>query len=496
MSQLSSNDKVIIFQCFEHQKGIGDYLANYFIHASCAWKTGAHFLAPVVMDIEQEEVNEIEESLHTHHHQGHNKQLDEAAYTLASYQTQQSFLKMLPTYFIHPHPKPIAEHLSLKKEFCRCDTLVSCLQNQTSSFALERDWIVEQIRSLVSNFHSHAQQKSLNETMVNPLYDDINVPLAYLHSAHVHPDHAADSRERKKSRFGFTLLPDDSSVGGAISEEDKVRLPLVPDVVVYYHCNDELDGQFSGGNPAAGSLLSFQSLLRQLQTFLKGKELAGRKRRFFYVLTEPGRHIPIPADYRSPPPLQNQFLQCSMVLQWLGTFLHEKLNEGNEGNDTPQNVVMVKRNSNFLLDYQRLAQAPLVVSSLSAFSFFPLLANSLGDVFFPSAPDQAGLIAFLSRQRNVQFLPDAKMIAKSPAPSPWRLFYFHLVEQAGNIDLAHCDGLVVQGGTRSVYLVKDGQRHEFLSGGDFETLGYSWHEVMKISPALLNSIPVGAPVSV
>jgi hypothetical protein len=193
-----SDDPVLIFQCFEHRKSIGMFLANYFIQSSCARRTGAHFLSPIVMDIDQDTVLESEkEETHKqqqpHHHSSGQKLYSEEnnsenPYTVASHQLQKSFLQLLPQFFFHPSPKSAAESRQLQKTHCNCHSLAQCLLNENSSFYQERTWIAETMQELIFSLEHFLQQKQLNETIINPIFDEINLPLGLIHSSHLKPE--------------------------------------------------------------------------------------------------------------------------------------------------------------------------------------------------------------------------------------------------------------------------------------------------------------------
>lgn len=57
------------------------------------------------------------------------------------------------------------------------------------------------------------------------------------------------------------------------------------------------------------------------------------------------------------------------------------------------------------------------------------------------------------------------------------------------------DGELVQSkGNTAVYVIENGQRRAFLSGTDFEELGYAWKNVILLPAKLLTNYPLGAPV--
>ena len=55
--------------------------------------------------------------------------------------------------------------------------------------------------------------------------------------------------------------------------------------------------------------------------------------------------------------------------------------------------------------------------------------------------------------------------------------------------------VVKMAGNKSVYLVKQGKKHTFNSGSDFEALGFDWGDIWIVDEVLLKSVPQGEDVS-
>lgn len=610
------DDPVIIFQCFEHLKTIGNYLTNYLLQATCARVTGAHFLSPSLIDLDineegqettsfemdeyegnehhlhqhQEQQPEQEESHHHHHHHEGQEvytgqevpaaaqrrlsnadtekgsstrrrltrgtenagEKSHAPYTKAAHQLQISFLQSLPNHLIHLQPKSKQEQLELSKKHCSiCNSLFTCLKNEESAFYKERIWIKELIRGLIQSFHHHLSHK--NETTVNLFYDEFNVPLDLVAPHNLLNRHIlavrsgsslgiaqemSQSSLKTMKKFGIghneeekeETVPKDSTPS---HPEDKLHLPLIPDISIYYHCNPEMElpefeklgiqtfpkiaalvkqviEEHNQGNPDQSKSTHHSHLNLRRNRYLSSSSsssssstttpITKKEIKFIYLFTECGEHIPIPQDYHHyPPTLATSYMRCSMITQWFFQYLNDQLNgntqKSSSSSSIPKYVLILKRNSNFMLDYLRLANSPYVISTPSSFSFYPSLINDNGFIYYPLSIKDGISGSNLFHQDFMDY-KDYKLIQEDTF-NPWKMIYLSLIEQNANTNVAACDGMVIQGDkSRSVYLVKNGEKHEFLSGGDYETLGYSWTEVWRISMTLLDSVPTGKPVTV
>jgi len=54
--------------------------------------------------------------------------------------------------------------------------------------------------------------------------------------------------------------------------------------------------------------------------------------------------------------------------------------------------------------------------------------------------------------------------------------------------------LLKSNNAQAVYLIDNGQKRPFLSGSDFESLGYNWDNVITVSPQMLYLYPEGEAV--
>jgi len=236
-------------------------------------------------------------------------------------------------------------------------------------------------------------------------------------------------------------------------------LPLIPDTTIHYRCGDNLDAE-KAGMPGHG-LLAFPQILRRVPP----------ASRSVYILSEsPGR-------FGKP---DHNAQRCSTVLRWLFDALVEQL---------PGATIVLKRGGDAFLDLARIAYANTTIASSSTFAFFPALASN-GTVFLPTSA--------IFPPANVTLGPyfhwiEAPLIS-SGWPSPWSLLRFPLFERT--MTVSDMEGHVVKmAGNKSVYLVKQGKKHTFNSGSDFEALGFDWGDIWIVDEVLLKSVPQGEDVS-
>ena len=71
--------------------------------------------------------------------------------------------------------------------------------------------------------------------------------------------------------------------------------------------------------------------------------------------------------------------------------------------------------------------------------------------------------------------------------------YFNLTLRSQR-PLTMPEGLLVKGGGRSVYLVRNGSLHEFPNGDTFLGMGYDWGDIVGISDNKLRLMVMGEPI--
>lgn len=75
------------------------------------------------------------------------------------------------------------------------------------------------------------------------------------------------------------------------------------------------------------------------------------------------------------------------------------------------------------------------------------------------------------------------------------LLFIVLILVSPSISLAIADGTLVKGSNDRVYIIEAGQRRWITSAGVFEASNYNWNSIQTISDEVLNSIPLGSPIS-
>jgi hypothetical protein len=539
-SNTLTDDPIIFFECMEHDRSIGVFLFNYLFQYSCSQTIGSHFLFIPLIDVDSDfdiegetTINNASSSTrHTHHHSRHHEAMMEAKelyhnlYTKTVHQLRQFLVNVLPKIVVNTNLSPSTtskteeETISLYHKHCSCHSLLDCLRQKDSAFNLQKSSILSMLEKIMNEIESYVSDKH-QETIINIDYDEINIPLTSLakilgkgpssSSAVNGPSSSHHSKSKHSIIVDEPSLPSTStastSESSSSSSTDKVVLPLIPDVSIYYHCNNDYDSAFE-----SYGFLSFPSIYNQLLAIIKtdlqpstssSLSVVTPKNKYIYILSECGKHISIPTDYKPYPSTPTPYLKCSLTLQWLYSYLIEKLETDVKHH---QLVMVVKRNSNYLLDFLRLKKSRYVISSLSSFSFLSLLLNTnhAMNIFYPtwinSSSNAAsvvnnaniGFVDYFHPFTSIQWIPSDNITKMNP----YRIAYFTLIEQSDNIDVSICDNIAVMGGGKSVYVIKNKQKHEFNSGSDFEALGYSWSEIWKVRPDQLNAVPLGPPVVV
>lgn len=71
-----------------------------------------------------------------------------------------------------------------------------------------------------------------------------------------------------------------------------------------------------------------------------------------------------------------------------------------------------------------------------------------------------------------------------------------LTELAAGPPMTFRDGTLLRGSSYTVYVVEAGRKRPFVTADDFEGMGYRWENILQVEDALLDSLPLGKPLTI
>jgi len=415
---------------------IGNHLFSYFLNAACAKATGAHFLAPFLI----------------------NNDLATATKNISAY--SYNFYDQLPSIVQHNEPKEHMIQTHVMKDHCFCH--LKCFAANTKILANTLPWMVDQLQNMVKNY----KMKFIE------LYGE--------EQAYTHPI--------TKQNLTIPLIPDVAIHYRCGDIVDHDRFPLSGVGLMPF-------SKILNSLATAGANHALKTIYI-IPEFQYSHNLHGHHRASNYFHTQQESHDRCHQIYTwLYQAISNKYPTSNVILLPIN---HHHENE--VISEEKEKEIVWKQNAFLdfvrLASAKIMIGTPTSFAFMATISHNHSSSDKNNQVYFPHTNEITTFLEiesvrqyFQSHSNNIHWIESPELLSQN-WPNPWTFVKFDLLQSA--ISTNDLDGFVVKGRGKSVYLISKGERHAFDSGSDFEAMGFNWGQIVAISDTLLNSIPEGS----